>query len=396
MIDLTPDQTLAGAGGKVVVLETPWRRDDNIAMAGLADFLDIHTWSTRDIPEPDRLLGDLVTTDSRVFLVGSTGLGKTMLGFALAQGMAAGSGFLHWRATRAVRVLYIDGEMASGLVKARSIAELRRGEATPKPGMLSIYSQDFAEQIAAAFPSLGRMPPLNKPEGHDWVKALVAAIEDVEVVIFDNVMSLLVGDMKEEQPWNDTLPLVAALSAKRIGQIWIDHTGHDTARQYGSSTKAWRFDAVGIMSQLPESQRGQAELEFQLSFDHPGKARRRTPENWSDFAPVVVRLVDGRWTGEQTAKGRPMKAAVSPAALAMHRALLDALAISATPGETTRDEWYAEASRLGLLDPMHESDGRDAKGRKRAKLRKSLAELKVAGWIGVDGETVRNLLTEGR
>jgi hypothetical protein len=168
----SPEEYFGAAGGTI---ETNRRRLVDETMPGLANFLDIHAWSIRNIPEPDRLLADLVTTDSRVFLVGSTGLGKTMLGFALAQGMAAGTEFLHWRATRAVRVLYIDGEMASGLVKARSIAELRRSDTPPAAGMLTIYSQDFAEQIAEAFPSLGRMPPLNKPEGHDWVKALMSS-----------------------------------------------------------------------------------------------------------------------------------------------------------------------------------------------------------------------------
>src|SRR4029077_12619441 len=81
-------------------------------------------------------------------------------------------------------------------------------------------------------------------------------------------------------PWNETLPLVGNLTARRIGQVWLDHTGHNTERQYGSSTKAWRFDAVGVMTPLPDDQRGRHEVAFTLSFEYPGKARRRTPDNW--------------------------------------------------------------------------------------------------------------------
>ena len=51
------------------------------------------------------------------------------------------------------------------------------------------------------------------------------------------------------------LPLVASLTTKRIGQLWIDHTGHDTSRVYGTSTKSWRFDTVGIMAPLPDKER---------------------------------------------------------------------------------------------------------------------------------------------
>ena len=48
-------------------------------MLGLREFLSIELWAERDMPSPDRLLGDLVTTTTRTFLVGQSGLGKTML-----------------------------------------------------------------------------------------------------------------------------------------------------------------------------------------------------------------------------------------------------------------------------------------------------------------------------
>lgn len=367
--------------------------NDTAPLPGLADFLDVRTWAAREIAEPDRLLGDFVTTDCRVFIVGPTGTGKTMLGFGLSLGMASGTGFLHWRSVRPARVLYIDGEMSAGLIKARSISELSRSTEIREPGKLIIYSRDFGEQIAEAFPGLGEMPPLSTPQGHKFIYALLEHIGGADVIVFDNVMSLLDGDMKEEQPWKETTPLVQTLSARKIGQIWLDHTGHDKSKQYGSSTKAWGVDAVGIMSTLPDEKRGREDLGFCLSFDAPsGKARRRTPENWSDFAPVTVRLIDNRWTGEQTATGKPVRSSVSPVTNALYRALLDALAVTPNPGETTRDAWYGEAARLGLLDPLDDADDHKARERKRAKLRKALAELKVAGWVAADGETVRNLL----
>jgi hypothetical protein len=95
------------------------------AMPGLCEFLAIEAWTKRNIPPADRLLGDLVTTTSRMFLVGSTGLGKTLLALGMACGMASGRGFLHWRAERAAKVLYIDGEMPEELIRARSIDALR-------------------------------------------------------------------------------------------------------------------------------------------------------------------------------------------------------------------------------------------------------------------------------
>ena len=110
----------------------------------------------------------------------------------------------------------------------------------------------------------------------------------MDLIIFDNVMSLITGDMKDEIPWTETLPLIATLTDKRIGQLWCDHTGHNQDRQYGSSTKAWRFDAVGIMTPLADEQYSPSSTGFTLSFDHPGKARRRTPDNWNQFAPITI------------------------------------------------------------------------------------------------------------
>ena len=314
-------------------------------LPGLRDHLAIEAWAERPMPAPDRLLGDLLTTTSRMFLVGRTGLGKTLLGFAIACGIATGQGFLHWRSDRPARVLYIDGEMPGELIKARSIDALRRAGMPPPPGNLLIYSRDTEEEFAKQFPTLGMMPPLNTEAGHNFVLALIDALGGVDVVIFDNVMSLIAGDHREEIPWNETLPLVGKLTARRIGQIWLDHTGHNTERQYGSSTKAWRFDAVGVMTPLPDDQRGRHEVAFTLSFEYPGKARRRTPDNWADFETCIIRLKDDRWTSEPVGgekhlgKVRPGRIPFYDALVGRHRQKLRRPA-----GETTVDAWETECT----------------------------------------------------
>lgn len=362
---------------------------DGETLPGLRDHLAIEAWAARPIPPADRLLGDVLTTTSRMFLVGRTGLGKTMLGFGMACGIAAGHGFLHWQSVRAARVLYIDGEMPGELIKTRSIDALRRSDIPPPPGNLVIYSRDTEDEFAALFPTLGKMPPLNTEQGLNFLLALIHALGGIDVVIFDNVMSLIAGDQKDEIPWSDTLPLVAALTAKRIGQVWLDHTGHNTDRQYGSSTKAWRFDAVGVMTPLPDDQRDRHDTAFTLSFDHPGKARRRTPDNWRDFDTCTIRLRDDCWTSETASP--PDQSRVTPMGRQFHGALLDALVISATSGQATRDLWFSECARLGLVTSIVHEDNHAQREAKRRGFRKYIAELKAAGWIGVDGETVRSL-----
>jgi hypothetical protein len=47
-----------------------------------------------EIPPEEKLLGELIVPGSRTFLVGSTGLGKTLFGYELVGGMISGKGFL--------------------------------------------------------------------------------------------------------------------------------------------------------------------------------------------------------------------------------------------------------------------------------------------------------------
>jgi hypothetical protein len=359
------------------------------AAPSVAEFLSIATWCVRDIPEPERLLGDVVTNTSRMFLVGKTGLGKTMLGIGLAVGMAAGTGFCHWRSERPAKVLYIDGEMPADLIKSRSIDAVRRSGPIP-PDNLCIFALDMAEQFAKAYPALPPFAPLNTPEGQAFVFALIEVLGGVDVVIFDNVMSLISGDQKDEVPWSETLALVAGLTTKRIGQIWLDHTGHNTDRQYGSSTKAWRFDSVAVMTAPPDDQLEPDEVGFTLTFN---KARRRKPENWRDFETVVMRLSDDSWTSKSSDAGKASGGAVklSPMAREFYAALKDAPRAPRAPTRTTRTDWYAECVRLGLAEAIEPDDDHRERSAKQAKFRKYVGEFKAAGLIGVNGEEINDL-----
>lgn len=370
-----------------------WDRPvDDKTIPGLRDFLSIEAWAEREMPPADRLLGDLLTTTARVFLVGRTGLGKTLLALGLACGIASGNGFLHWRCDKPRRVLVIDGEMPGELIRARAIDALRRSGIVPAPGNLVIYARDLEDDFAKLFPTLGRMPPLNTEQGMQWVLDLIDALGGVDAVIFDNVMSLITGDQKDEVPWSDTLPLVQKLTAKRIGQVWLDHTGHNSDRQYGSSTKAWRFDAVGVMTPLEGDQQGRHELAFQLSFEHPGKARRRTPENWHDFETCIVRLAEDEWTSEPVngSEGKKLKP-VPPSRKVFHDALLDTIAAGETvgPGQVSRTAWEAECIRRNLIQSRDASTETESK--RLQAFRRAIFDLQAAKWIGCDGDTFSDL-----
>jgi hypothetical protein len=254
-----------------------------------------------------------------------------------------------------------------------------------------IFARDTMEEFSNLYPSLGQFAPLNTEAGQRFLHGLIDAVGGVDVVIFDNVMSLIEGDQKDEMPWSNALPLVSSLTSQRIGQIWLDHTGHNGDRQYGSSTKAWRFDAVGILSPLPEDQRTQDEVAFQLSFEHPGKARRRTPENGRDFDTCIIRLREDQWTAEP-AKRDIGQGKVSRSRVPFYDALVAAITATAgKPGQTTIGAWQAKCLHRGLIEPELPGETGKERSNRFAYFRTARQELIGAKWIAVEGEAVIDL-----
>lgn len=281
-------------------------------------------------------------------------------------------------------MLYIDGEMARDLMQERLLDLMRRLGVSSLPNLFVLCRED-CEEIAKRF-GTGEMQPLNTPEGQEFVMLLVDQIRP-DAVFFDNRMSLLSGDMKEEQPWTDTMPMVKELTRRRIAQIWFDHTGHDASRIYGTKTKEWQFDSVAM---LKKEDRPETDICLSIEFT---KARRRKPENRADFDPVTVSLAEDGWTVEgitHNANGKPP----SPKAQAFHRALLDALVAYGVNGTCTLDEWRSECCRTGVLD--RPTGDKEMNRKQDLQMNKYRLELVAARWIGVNGEKVSNLATKFR
>ena len=230
-------------------------------------------WLTRDIPEPDFLLGHWLGPSTRALLVGATGLGKTMLGLAIGFAVANKTDLFHWTAKRQGRVLYVDGEMSRRQMKKRIHDAVERAGGVVPDTMTVISKEDYED-----------MPPLNTEAGQEWMDSFILRHGPFDLIIFDNIQALLVGDMKDEEQWAKVLPWVRSLTRRSIGQIWFHHTGHDETRSYGSKAREWQMDVVAIMERVDDTD---ADLAFSLKFT---KARERTPETKEDFEPIIMRL----------------------------------------------------------------------------------------------------------
>jgi hypothetical protein len=168
--------------------------------------LTLDDWRSRNLPDPDFIMGNWLTSTSRALLTAATGLGKTNFGLALAIRIAAGVDFMHWRARRPARVLYIDGEMSRRLLRQRVLDEAERLGASPE-SFLALSHEDI--------PSFR---PLNTPEGQTWMNAFIDKIGGIDLIIFDNIMCLTIGDQKDTEPWQQTLPWALSLTNARSGK----------------------------------------------------------------------------------------------------------------------------------------------------------------------------------
>jgi hypothetical protein len=170
--------------------------------------------------------------------------------------------------------------MSSGLVKERLADAARRIGQSPKT--LFVLCREDVEN----------MPPLDTEEGQRWLDGLIEALGGIDFLNLDNVMALTIGDLKDEEAWKPVIPWMRSLTKRRIGVLWINHTGHDATRSYGTKTREWQLDTVMIAEKVDDPD---ADIAMRLTFP---KARERRPETRDDYEPVVLRLKDDAWTSE--------------------------------------------------------------------------------------------------
>jgi hypothetical protein len=332
-------------------------------------------WLARDIPTPDLLLGEILSTTTRMMIVAPTGLGKTNFTMMMGMSVSAGRDFMHWTVPRPHRVLFVDGEMSRRLMKIRLADAARRLGVVPA-NFFVLCRDDLAD-----------MPPLNTKAGQDFIDRKIKEFGGVDLIILDSVMSLLTGDMKDEESWEQTLPWIKRLTKRSIGQLWVHHTGINETRSYGTSTREWQLDTVALLELL---ERPGIDIAFNMKFT---KARLRAPYNRADFEPAVITLSQDQWASE-TAEGVPppkFRKMPSPKALAFHGALIGALCDAGKPRpesynrpSVTIEEWVAECGRRGLVDPTSPAN------RQRALMSKYRLELVAAKWVVCNGNIIEN------
>ena len=335
--------------------------------AGHADLpLTLDQWADRTLPERDFLLGRVFSTTTRAMLSAKTGLGKTHLGFAFGFAIGAALSFCHWQGHRKARVLIVDGEMSVELVKER-LADVEKRTGCRPSTVYVLCREDAAN-----------MPPLDTPEGQRWLDDLIESLGGIDFLILDSVMALTTGDLKEEESWRPVIPWMLSLTKRRIGVLWINHTGHDATRSYGTSTREWQLDVVMIAEKVDDPD---ADIALKLTFT---KARQRRPETREDFETVVLRLKDDAWTSENAAPDRNRKQGDYALEL-LRRAIEEAG--DKVPGEAANVRGVTLKLWRGYCNTHNLSVADNDDSRERA-FRRSTQKLRDAGRIRTKAEKV--------
>jgi len=187
---------------------------------------------------------------------------------------------------------------------------------------------------------------LNTEAGQNCINNVIERIGGVDFAFFDNMRYLLAGDMKDGELWQQTLPWVQSLMARKIGQLWAHHTGHDEGHSYGDKSKEWGMDVV---AQLIPAETPEALIDFTLRFH---KARERDYTNQQDFADVRIRLNQDGWHSTTLTGDRQEH--IAPQAQKFYAALCMATDRSSAPPQegcptTTIEAWKAACAAQSLI-----------------------------------------------
>ena len=138
-----------------------------------------------------------------------------------------------WKIPKQAKVLYIDGEMPANAMQER-LKSLVDNSADYSVGEnLSIINRDLQQN--------GFMPNLATEEGQ---QALEPIIKEVDVIIVDNLSTLVRGGKENEaNSWNPIAEWSLKLRSQGKSIIFIHHAGKDN-NQRGTSKKEDILDTV--------------------------------------------------------------------------------------------------------------------------------------------------------
>lgn len=240
-----------------------------LAAASADDFL------TTQFAPREMVLAPILPSQGLAMLYSRRGVGKTYLTLGIAHAVARGGHFLRWRAPRARRVLFVDGELPAPVLQQRLRAIVTGLPKTEPglldPGYLKIITPDLQR---------GAMPDIATPRGQAMLES---RLEGGDLLVLDNLSCLArSGKENEGESWIPVQDWALRLRQKGICVLFLHHAGKG-GQQRGTSRREDLLDTVIALRQ-PDDYCATEGLRAQVRFE---KARGFFGE---DARPFEVRM----------------------------------------------------------------------------------------------------------
>ena len=227
-----------------------------------------------EIEPQESILEPWLNSRSLNMLHAKRGVGKTYMGLSIAYAVATGTAYLKWKAPKARKVVYLDGEMSSFTLQSRLMAI---SEATPCDSLLlenlRIFTPDLQE---------GPIPDLADKKWHGAVRDFIG---DAELVIVDNLSCLARsgGPENDADSWNPLADWAQSLRREGVAVLFMHHSGK-SGQQRGTSRKE---DILNVVINLrhPVEYSPEMGATFEVHFE---KGRELFGENSKPFIAKLV------------------------------------------------------------------------------------------------------------
>ena len=234
----------------------------------------IHDFLRQELPPREEILSPWLLTQSLNMIHSWRGVGKTHVALGIAYAVAAGGSFLTWKAEKARRVLYIDGEMPATSLQKRLAAINLVATAEPAEGMLNLLTPDL---------QTGPMPDLATVSGQAAVNAVLG---QTELIVLDNLSCLARsgGKENEAESWRPVAEWALEMRTRGRSVVFIHHSAK-TGQQRGTSKREDLLDAVLRLKEPSDYRHGEGarfEVHYEKARDLHGTGNR----------PIAAQLIE--------------------------------------------------------------------------------------------------------
>ncbi|NKB80737.1 MAG: AAA family ATPase [Nitrospirales bacterium] len=216
--------------------------------------LDYSAMLSLAVPERACLFSFLPVGGS-VMPFGPRGVGKTFFNLSLTASLCTGTPFLRWAAPEPTGVLYVDGEMDLGELRARMTALLPEPPKAPLRFLTGHY----------VYTTLQRDLVLTNRAVREEITHILDEDAALRVLILDNISCLFSGiDENRKQDWEPIAAWLVHLRHRGITVVLVHHGGKG-GQQRGTSGREDALDTV-IKLSPPTNYDPKEGCHFELGF----------------------------------------------------------------------------------------------------------------------------------